>query len=119
MYSETISQALSFASLTISGQDNIKCTGTGNGGEVNCVEEDVISGAESSMTGFTTIIASYVATATPVFTITGPQTVPTVGTQAAPTATQKSSGRHIMVSLASASVFVFIGVAYVLFPSIF
>ncbi len=99
-------------------QENTKCTGTGNSG-VNCVEEDVISATGTSTTVMTTVTRSYVAATSPVFTITGTQSVPTVGTQASPTTTRKSAASHIMVSFTSASIFGFIGVAYVLFSSIF
>lgn len=99
------------AGNAVSGEEETKCTGTGNGGEVDCVQE-----AEASSAGGTvqTGTISFVATTSPGFTITGTQAVPTTATNGAP-ATAKNSASHIMVSLTSTSIVGLMGFAYAIF----
>ncbi|KJA22572.1 hypothetical protein HYPSUDRAFT_202134 [Hypholoma sublateritium FD-334 SS-4] len=105
VYSASAAQVTTVAGMAVSGGTEVKCTGTGNGGEVDCVQAIAVS-AEGIAT---TLVTSFVATTSPIFTITGTQAVPTTTTNAA---------SHIMVSLTSTSILGLMGFAYVMFYSI-
>ena len=111
MYSASVADALTIAGVTASAEGNVRCTGTGNGGEVNCVQEIEASAGVSGATAVTTFSGSFVATTSPIFTITGTQAVPTI--------TSKSAASQVVVSLVSASILGFMSSAYVLCFSMF
>ena len=113
VFSASDTDVITIAGVTASAEANIKCTGTGNGGEVDCVQ----AVAASAQGVATTLVSSFVATTSPIFTISGSQTVPTIGTQPLPTTTSKSAASHVRVSLISVSISGFIG--YVILFNIF
>lgn len=105
VYSVSAAQTTTIAGMAVSDGTEVKCKGTGNGGEVDCVQAIAISADGIA----TTLVTSYVATTSPIFTITGTDAVPTATTSAA---------SHIMVSLTSTSILGLMGFAYVIFHSI-
>lgn len=107
VYSASAPRATTTAGVAVSGGEEVKCTGTGNRGKVNCVQEDIASAQGAA----TTLVTSFVATTSPIFTISG--------TQAVPKATSTNSASHIMVSLTSTSILGLMGTAYVIFYGIY
>lgn len=116
VYSAALTLVTTVAGMTFSAEEETICTGTGNGGEVDCVQEDIASAKGTA----TTLVESFVATTSPIFTISGTQAVPTTtsATQAVPTAA-KNAASHIMTSLTSTSILGLMGAAYVIFYNIY
>ncbi len=67
VYSVSAAQTTTIAGMAVSDGTEVKCKGTGNGGEVDCVQAIAISADGIA----TTLVTSYVATTSPIFTITG------------------------------------------------
>ena len=111
MYSASVADALTIAGVTVSAEGGLQCTGTGNGGEVDCVQQLEASAGAAGTTFLTTLSTSFVATTSPIFTITGTQAVPTI--------TSKSAASHVVVSLTSGCIIGFMSFAYVVCFSIF
>ncbi|KJA22400.1 hypothetical protein HYPSUDRAFT_202196 [Hypholoma sublateritium FD-334 SS-4] len=102
--------------VVASGDEETTCTGTGNGGQVDCVQEIEVSAGGVA----TTAVIDFVATTSPVFTITGSGTgaVSVTGGSAAPTSSAntspaKNAASHIIVSLTSTSLLGLMGFIFV------
>ena len=138
VFSASIPIQTTISGTAASGVLEVTCTGTGNGGEVDCVEEVAVSAPGFASEGAT----NFLATTSPIFTISGSQvssstgtqvssstgtqasstmgtqTASTTGTQAVPTTTAKNSASHNMISLTSTSLLGLIGFSYVIFYNI-
>ncbi|KJA25167.1 hypothetical protein HYPSUDRAFT_53361 [Hypholoma sublateritium FD-334 SS-4] len=124
VYGATVAVMTTVGGIAVSAELDIICTGTGNGGEVDCIEEDIVSANGIA----TTVTTSYVAPTSPIFTITGTQPdseavptatdAPTTAANAGPT-TATNTASHLMDSLASTLILGLTGSAYAIFYSIY